>query len=653
MLDTTALNVQELAEGSDLEVKRATGRDGSGELPASFFESYSAMANTYGGVILLGVEEKPRGTYRIVGLTDTARVRKALWDGLNNRQRVSANLLSDRMVDVVLVDEKQLIRVHVPRARRAQRPVFVGPNPLTGTYRRNYEGDYLCDEETVRRMMAEQVEDERDARLLESYGFEDLDLATLRAYRNQFRATRPDHPWLDLGDREFLRCIGGWTRDRVSGSEGLTLAGLLMFGRLRSILDAVPHYVVDYQERPEPHGDGRWIDRVTTDGTWSGNLYDFYRRVISKLTTDLKVPFVLRGTGRVDETSVHEALREALSNTLLHADYTGRMSILVVKRPDLFGFRNPGTMRLPLEDALSGGMSDCRNRNLQKMFQLAGLGEQAGSGIPKIYRNWKGQHWRAPDLTERIEPDQTILTMRMVSLLPPSTLSELDERYGSAFRELSEVQRLALVTVAIEGKVTHTRLKSMTVTHPRDTTTALSALVRDGFLESAGAARGTYYFFPGEAPTLDEGLVLPGFDRARAILGTDTAHPAGSRERPQTEPGAPERSNSERLQPDSERLQPDSEHLLASSEHSRQLLELASPVREVGRVPMRVMRETIVSVCTDRFVSLRTLAHVLRRSPDTLRTHYLNDMVKAGILELRYPDRPNHPGQAYRTRSSG
>jgi predicted HTH transcriptional regulator len=81
---------------------------------------------------------------------------------------------------------------------------------------------------------------------------------------------------------------------------------------------------------------------------------------------------------------VHEALREALVNTLIHVDYTGRVSILVVKRPDMFGFRNPGSMRLPLEEVQQGGISDCRNRNLQKMFQLVGLGEQAGSGIPKI-----------------------------------------------------------------------------------------------------------------------------------------------------------------------------------------------------------------------------------------------------------------------------
>ncbi len=56
---------------------------------------------------------------------------------------------------------------------------------------------------------------------------------------------------------------------------------------------------------------------------------------------------------------------------------------LVIKRPDMFGFRNPGELRLPLSVVLAGGTSDCRNRSLQKMFQMVGAAEQAGSGFPK------------------------------------------------------------------------------------------------------------------------------------------------------------------------------------------------------------------------------------------------------------------------------
>lgn len=92
--------------------------------------------------------------------------------------------------------------------------------------------------------------------------------------------------------------------------------------------------------------------------------------------------------GKGVDTPVHEALREALVNTFVHADYTGRASVLVVKRPDLFGFRNPGGLRLPVEQVLQGGTSDCRNRLMHQMFLLIGRGGRGGSGRPKIFCGW-------------------------------------------------------------------------------------------------------------------------------------------------------------------------------------------------------------------------------------------------------------------------
>jgi predicted HTH transcriptional regulator len=206
-----------------------------------------------------------------------------------------------------------------------------------------------------------------------------------------------------------LRLIGGWREDRASGEAGLTAAGLLMFGQWTSIAEAFPLYFLDYQERPaDAQSQTRWLDRIVPDGAWSGNLYDFFRRVIRKLTEDLKVPFVLQGGERVDDAPAHQALREVLVNTLIHADYTGRASVLVVKQPSGFVFRNPGMMRVPASIALSGGESDCRNRTLHQMFLFINLGERAGSGLPKIRSGWEvqGQVLRLEDSFEPYEQTQ-------------------------------------------------------------------------------------------------------------------------------------------------------------------------------------------------------------------------------------------------------
>jgi len=279
-----------------------------------------------------------------------------------------------------------------------------------------------------------------------------------------------------------------------------------MFGTMVSIQEELPNYMLDYQERPEAKTENRWIDRLTLDGNWSGNLFDFYRRVYRKLTADLKVPFALEKGERRDNTPVHVALREALANVLVHADYSDRASVLVVKRPDMFGFRNPGLMRVPPGIAIRGGEHDCRNRTLHKMFRLVGVGEQVGSGIPKIYTGWAGQHWRAPALYELQEPySQTLLELRMVDLLPPEILDSLRRTFGPPFDALDENERLTLATAVSERVVTHSRLREMTALHTLDATRLLQSLVQRGFLESHNPGRGAVYSLPGAGlPTPDE-----------------------------------------------------------------------------------------------------------------------------------------------------
>jgi hypothetical protein len=411
-----------------------------------------------------------------------------------------------------------------------------------------------------------------------------------------------------------------------------------MFGRLRSILDALPNYILDYQERTEQDDDSpRWIDRITTDGSWSGNLYEFYHRVYPRLTSDLKVPFRLEESRkRVDETIVHEGLREALVNTLIHADYEGRVGIQILKYPDRFRFRNPGGLRIAPAQVKEGGVSDCRNRTLQKMFQLIGAGEQAGSGFPKILRAWKKQHWRKPILRESFGPDQTILQLPLVSLIPDSVLDELVARFGEAFRYLRESKRLAVATARIEGKVTNQRLHELTGDHPRDITHLLGELVEDDFLESRGAGKGTYYVLPGqEEPGEGEFPLFETWsptDSSRSDQSIQTEGVQGSEESNQR---SEEVSSKEKHQADTwERLR-----------------NIAEAVREAGKTPRDQVKSTILELCQDRYLKIDQLVDLLGRSKDTLRNHYLNKLVKDGKLKLRYPDKLTHKDQAYKTDS--
>lgn len=646
-------DVELLRESVALECKLAAGRDGQGAVPEDFWPTYSSFANTDGGVVVLGIREK-LGQFSVAGIKNVAKVRKELFDSLNNRNKVSVNLLSDASVSEVVLLGETILVIEIPRATRKHRPVHLTPNPFQGhTYRRLNDGDRPLPDDDVKRMLAEQMEDSRDDRVLKGFDIDDLNETTLRGYRQVFSNREPDHPWTTLEDREFLRQIGGWRKDREGGSAGITVAGLLMFGETASIQEEFPNYMLDYQERPEPKTELRWIDRLTLDGKWSGNVYDFYRRVYLKLTADLKVPFALEKGERKDETPVHEVLREALANVLVHADYSERASVLVVKRPDMFGFRNPGLMRIPPAIAIQGGEHDCRNRTLHKMFRLVGVGEQAGSGIPKIYRGWASQHWRAPSLFERNEPyNQTLLELRMVDLLPADVLENLSKVFGMRFESLGTNERLTLAAAASEKVVTHARVREMTALHPFDVTRLLQVLVRDAFLETHNSGRGAVYCLPGAAIPRPEEVF--GVDSALSPahsehLGRTSAHLAAGSAHLRKLGGEEneDRDGSGRLiteQLDAPVI--DSLDLLTSGFRSN-LEAIAIEPRTKAKLSPETMKTVVLNICRGHYITLSCLAELVNRDPDAFRQQQLKPLVKAGLLRLAFPTAPTHAKQAY------
>ena len=648
-----------LRESVDIECKLAIGQNGKGGLPKSLWETYSAFANTDGGIIILGAKELKNGTFEAHGIENLVQIKADLFNTLNNPAKINKNLLTDQFVREWQVDGKILLLIAVPRAARKQQPIYLNNNPLNNTYVRQNEGDYTLDDEHVKRMLAEQAHDGRDDEILTNFGLDDLAIESLRSYRQRYSNLNPNAELNDLVDIEFLRRIGAYGINRETGGRGLTKAGLLMFGMQHTIAEVFPNYMVDYQERPHAQTEARWIDRVVPDGSWSGNLYDFYRKVYNKLIQDLKIPFELKDGVRQEDTPVHIALREALVNCIVHADYTDRASVLIVKRPDMFGFRNPGLMRIPLEHALKGSESDCRNRKLHQMFRLINVGEQAGSGIPKILSGWQSQHWIPPYLHEKRKPNnQTLLEMTMVDLFPSDTMQQLTQQFGLSFTELKQNERAALAIAKLEGTVTHARLQTVVTGHSVDITRDLQHLVKLGFLNTSGG-RGSVYTLAGvdivqpddifnEPNTgMSDSNSGPSSGSNEASLGSNEAS-LGLKE-PSSIPNGSYRDEMGRLC--SDRLDfPIIDNLMELSEDFREsLYVLAHEARTKQRLSLEVMQHIILRLCTEHFFTISALGELLNRKAEPLRKRYLSPMVKANQLSLAFPTTPTHEKQAYRT----
>ena len=441
MDEKTIREALQKGERVTLECKRAKA-----EVPKSVWQTYSAFANTVGGLILLGVDENraekdPQNRFQITGVDDAQKIVTDFWNTVNS-DKVSENILTDDDVEVVNVDGKQVVCIHVPQADFRGKPIYLNDNLYKGTYRRNHEGDFHCTERQVKAMVRDSFEDGNDGVLMEHYDMDDIDLDTLHRYRTLFRVWNNDHVWNEVDDKSFLRNLGGYIVDRESGEEGLSMAGLMMFGKGLPIRERFDNFRMDYLNFCNLIGEERYSDRLTYDGRWENNLYQFFSIVLPKMTFDLPRPFRMEGLQRVDDTPQHKAVREAFTNAIIHADLMMDAGILrIEKHDDRLCFRNPGLLRLPIEQIYEGGNSKARNPRIQNMLRMVGFGENIGSGFPKIIAAWKETNWGEPVLKNKLEVDEVELVLPVPNAKGENVVKDVVK---DVVKELSERQKVIL-----------------------------------------------------------------------------------------------------------------------------------------------------------------------------------------------------------------
>ncbi|MBR1796602.1 MAG: putative DNA binding domain-containing protein [Clostridiales bacterium] len=493
-------------EDNRLEAKAANGG-----LPGTLWDTYSSFANTYGGCIVCGAVERKDGSWKTTGLKDLNKIKKAFWDTIHDKKKVSLCLLTESDVDEYEINGDVVLVIRVPRASRSQKPIYLNNDVFGSTFRRDHEGDYHCTEAEVRAMIRDASEETPDQRVLLDKSIDGLfNDETVKSYRTRYNIKHPDSAWTELDDKDFLVQIGA-----ADDENGLhpTVAGLLMFGIERKITKEYPEYFLDYREHLLP--DVRWTDRIySQEPEWSGNVFDFYSRVSAKLVLDLKKPFKLVDMVRVDETPQHDAVREALVNCLVNTDFYQSWSVVIEKYPDKIVLANPGTIITGKKQMLKGGISQPRNKGLFKMFNLIGLGEHAGSGVPDIYKAWRDVGLQAPEVEEKFgNPDRTILTLPLVSDTASNDSPIRQSADLADPADLNERHKQILSVMEAEREYSTNEIADLIGLKSSRTRQLLKELVGAELLESTGSTNGKRYIRRASA---DEQL-----ERAEAIMANN------------------------------------------------------------------------------------------------------------------------------------
>jgi ATP-dependent DNA helicase RecG len=436
-------------EWNDFECKKA-----SREVPEDAYKTVSAFANTAGGWLVFGVQERNR-QLEIAGVEEVDRIQNNFLSTLRSGQKL--NRIIRVREEKHEIEGKHLLAFYIPESSRNEKPIYLKGDPRQSYIRRG-AGDEQCTQSELERFL-------RDAALLR-YDSEPasgipvdsfFDENTVRWYQALFFRRNPEHDEIE-DPIEFLL---NWNYIVEQDKHMLpTRAGVLLFGKDRYVCQLLPRPVLDYQRidtsseqwSPEKRWHDRYVFEENVFKTWQGLVARYMRVAERPFSLD---PDTLR---RNDDPADYVAFREAAINLLVHQDYGDHGRKAVIKLfTDRTIFWNPGDAFAKDEELLDPTEKEVRNPSIIKAFRRIGLSDQAGTGIRAIFRNWN-ELGRVPP---RIHNDKARKQFEMVLINRPLITESMRKFQQSIGVTLTAEQAEVLALVVEEGCITLTDIRGL------------------------------------------------------------------------------------------------------------------------------------------------------------------------------------------------
>ncbi len=357
------MNKQELIqklgdiEWEDFEVKEAKS-----DLPKSSWETVSAFSNTAGGWLVFGVKKEGK-KYEILGVDNPEKIKRDFIcvlrgnDKFNNKIKAECKKYS--------FGDKMVLAFYIPQEHPREKPIYF--NGQRNTFIRTASGDQRATQEEIDSFYRNASFGEKDNELTR-VGFKELDLETIKSYRNFFAQVNPTHRYNGLDDKELLNKLGALKGDKA------TYGGLLVFGQEEILTNEFPNYRIEYleidgqsyEEAPE-----RYSFRISSEKNLFLTFFDIYERLL-KIT---EIPFSVKQGARDDDPPHLQAIREALVNLIIHSDYFSKSNPRMRVFSDRYEFYNPGALPKKIELILKEDFSLPRNPLIAKAFRYIKFAE--------------------------------------------------------------------------------------------------------------------------------------------------------------------------------------------------------------------------------------------------------------------------------------
>lgn len=386
------LGIIEQGEGNSVEFKKSTT-----DITKDVYNTVCSFSNRDGGHILLGVKDNGE----ILGVDESAisKMKKDFVTSINNANKLYPPLYLQ--LEEYEIEHKKVLYVYVPVSSQVCKH-------HGRIFDRNNDSDIdITDNTDLVYQLYARKSSSCFVNKVTGFGMEDLRADLIERARMMTSVRNANHPWKSMSDEEILRSAGLILKDNITQVEGITIAGILIFGKDSTIMSVLPQHKTDAIFRVEN------VDRYDDRDVIITNLIETYDRLIEFGHKHLSDPFVLEGVNSVSARD--KILREIFSNSLAHRDYSsGYVAKFVIEKDKMFtenANRSHGNGVL----SLFNFEPYAKNPPISKVFREISLADELGSGMRNTYKYTKLYSGGEPEFIEG-DVFRTIIPLDEVSV---------------------------------------------------------------------------------------------------------------------------------------------------------------------------------------------------------------------------------------------
>lgn len=376
-----------------------------GKLPKDVWSTVSAFANTSGGLVILGLDEAG-GLFRPAHGFDPKPIINALSDGFNGRRGEGTKIMPvpPHEIERAEIDGAPVVVVTIRPLQAEPAPCYVFAQGVeNGSYRRWDDQNIHLSSYQIFLLRNRKRYLPFDKEAVPGSGIQDLNPQVVESVVRHLRDSRSRiMEGVDGREDVVLRRL-----QVLSAGDQVTLAGLLSLGSYPQqffpnlFIDVVVH---PGTEKSSAIGEARFIDRQECDGSIPQMVDD----AVAATLRNLRTRRVVRGVSGIDVPEVPpEVLREAITNAVIHRDYSPQavgQQVAVDVYPDRIEVSNPGGFWGGVtRENIAEGNSRSRNDSLARLLTKVPLPraqgavvENQGSGVPLMVGSLRSHGLPAP-----------------------------------------------------------------------------------------------------------------------------------------------------------------------------------------------------------------------------------------------------------------